>query len=64
MQSDDTHHINFQCDADSNGFFKHYHKNIEHNLVILCKKCHLKVHNNEIQINGYKDTSDGFKIRF
>ena len=62
--SDDTHHINFQCDADSNGFFKHYHKNIEHNLVILCKKCHLKVHNNEIQINGYKDTSDGLKLDF
>ena len=63
-ESSDTHHINFQCNADSNGFFKNYHKNIEHNLVILCKKCHLKVHNNEIIINGYKDTSEGLKLDY
>ncbi len=63
-ESNDTHHINFQCDADINGFFKNYHKNIQHNLVILCKKCHLKVHNNEITINGYKDTSEGLKLDF
>jgi DNA mismatch repair protein MutS len=63
-ESNDTHHINFQCNADNNGFFKNYHKNIEHNLVILCKKCHLKVHNNEITINGYKDTSEGLKLDY
>tara|TARA_B110000858_G_scaffold91225_1_gene105396 strand:- start:2957 stop:6040 length:3084 start_codon:yes stop_codon:yes gene_type:complete len=63
-ESNDTHHINFQCNADIHGFFKNYHKNIEHNLVILCKKCHLKVHKNEIQINGYKDTSEGLKLDF
>lgn len=63
-ESSDTHHINFQSNADSNGFFKNYHKNIEHNLVILCKKCHLKVHNDEIIINGYKDTSEGLKLDY
>jgi DNA mismatch repair protein MutS len=63
-ESDDTHHINFQCNADNNGFFKHYHKNIEHNLVILCKKCHLKVHHDEIIINGYKETSEGLKLDY
>lgn len=63
-ESDDTHHINFQCNADNNGFFKHYHKNIEHNLVILCKKCHLKVHHDEIIINGYKETTEGLKLDY
>jgi len=62
--SHDTHHINFQCNADNKGFFTNYHKNIEHNLVILCKTCHLKVHNDEIIINGYKDTSDGLKLDY
>jgi len=30
----------------------------------LCKTCHLKVHNDEIIINGYKDTSDGLKLDY
>ena len=28
-------------------------------MVILCRKCHVKVHQGEIVINGYADTSMG-----
>jgi DNA mismatch repair protein MutS len=57
----ETHHINFQKDADTNGFFKdlHFHKNEKYNLVSLCKDCHLKVTLSEIVIRGYLQTSDG-----
>lgn len=54
-----THHINFQCDADSDGYHNIYHKNTAHNLVILCKDCHEKVHSNLIEINGYMSTAKG-----
>lgn len=60
----DTHHINFQCDSDENGYFNTFHKNIKHNLVGLCKLCHNKVHNNEIIINGYIETSEGIKLDY
>ena len=41
----DTHHINMQCSADTNGNInKQFHKNTQHNLVVLCKECHIKVH--------------------
>lgn len=51
----DTHHITFQK------FFNKYdfNKNKLSNLVILCKKHHDEVHNNYININGYKDTLNG-----
>lgn len=55
----DTHHIDFQCNADSNGFNGHFHKNSKSNLVSICKKCHVKVHNNEIKINGYIMSTTG-----
>lgn len=58
----ETHHINFQKDADDLNFNKHFHKNSKHNLVSLCRKCHTKVHNGELTINGYIMTSDGIKL--
>jgi DNA mismatch repair protein MutS len=62
----ETHHIHFQKDADTNGFFKdtHFHKNEKYNLVSLCKECHLKVTLSEITINGYLQTSDGVMLDF
>jgi hypothetical protein len=58
----DTHHINYQCDADEEGFFKEYHKNIKHNLVPLCKECHIKEHTNKIDIKGYTQTTKGIVL--
>ena len=37
----------------------HHHKNVKHNLVPLCKACHLKVTNHEMIVTGWKDTSKG-----
>jgi len=39
-----THHINEQCKANENGFINHFHKNMKHNLQILCGDCHRKQH--------------------
>ncbi len=63
----DTHHINFQKDCDCSGYIKnksHIHKNNESNLIVLCKKCHQKVHHEKIIIKGYLQTSDGPIINY
>ena len=39
-----THHLHEQAKADENGIIKHFHKNIRHNLKVLCEKCHQKQH--------------------
>ena len=58
--ADDTHHIKFQCSADSNNIIEgHIQKDTKGNLVPLCKPCHENVHKNLIIIEGYKDTSSG-----
>lgn len=60
------HHINFQSNADSDGYFegKSYHKNTNHNLVVLCESCHHKLHQNQIQINGWKLTNQGRQLDY
>ena len=60
-QAIDTHHIEYQMNSN-NGYFQDFHQNIKYNLVPLCKECHIKEHNGEINIKGYKKTSDGVKI--
>jgi len=60
----DTHHIFEQCTANSNGIIETFHKNTLHNLVVLCKDCHQNVHNGNLIINGYLDTSSGKKLDF
>jgi DNA mismatch repair protein MutS len=60
--AEDTHHIQYQCESDADGNFRDFHKNIKHNLVPLCKKCHKKEHSGEIDIKGYKKTSAGIVI--
>lgn len=39
-----THHIQEQHLADKNGFIGSMHKNIKGNLMILCQKCHMLIH--------------------
>lgn len=55
----DTHHIQFQCNADQTHFNGHYHKNSKFNLVALCKSCHIKVHEGTFTIHGYIQTTKG-----
>jgi DNA mismatch repair protein MutS len=55
----ETHHINYQINADKNGKFENFNKNNNHNLVCICESCHNKEHQGEIGILGYKQTSEG-----
>jgi DNA mismatch repair protein MutS len=62
----ETHHINHQKDCED-GFVKtkkHITKNAKCNVVILCKKCHDKVHNGKISINGYDMTTQGRQLNY
>lgn len=61
-QSVDTHHIRHQSTANNLGQIDHFHKNVEHNLIGLCKNHHQQVHDNEIDIIGYVMTSNGPKL--
>lgn len=62
----DTHHINEQKKCQS-GFVDdkpHIAKHAVSNLVILCKKCHQDVHNGNLEIKGYQDTTEGKKLNW
>jgi DNA mismatch repair protein MutS len=62
----ETHHIHFQSCASNTGHFKElgFHKNVEHNLVCLCRKCHTDVHSGLVNIKGYIATGNGVKLDF
>ena len=62
--AEDVHHIKFQCMADENNMIGHLQKDQESNLVPLCKKCHMNVHNGNLDIYGYMQSSDGIKLDF
>ena len=62
-KAEETHHIKYQKDADTNGFIGHIHKNNKSNLVPLCKECHKKETYGKINIIGWSDTSDGRKLK-
>lgn len=57
----ETHHIEFQSNADEKGFIKNkqFHKNEIFNLVCLCKSCHDKITFGKIQCTGYKNSTNG-----
>ena len=61
--AEETHHIKYQKDADSNGFIGHIHKNNKSNLVPLCKECHKKETYGKINIIGWVDATDGRKLK-
>ena len=60
----DVHHIKHQSIADCNDIIEGVHKDAKCNLVALCKQCHVKVHKNQIEIFGYKQTTKGLKLVF
>jgi DNA mismatch repair protein MutS len=58
----ESHHINFQCDTLLDGKIKkkpYLKKNEIYNLVVLCRRCHVMVHQKYIKIYGYQDTTLG-----
>ena len=60
----DTHHIVEQKIFDKNNNSESFHKNKLSNLVVLCKTHHDNVHNGNLTINGYKDTTNGLLLDF
>ena len=61
----ETHHINFQQSCDENNVVidkKHIKKNDKCNLIVLCDKCHDKIHNNEMKITGKIQTTKGKQL--
>ena len=58
-KASEVHHIKFQSDADQNNMIDHINKNNKSNLVQLCNRCHDKVHNKDLVIKGYTQTSNG-----
>jgi DNA mismatch repair protein MutS len=59
----DVHHIKEQHLSDEHGFIEHYHKNSLFNLINLCKICHDKVHNGELVIDKFIQTTNGVELQ-
>jgi DNA mismatch repair protein MutS len=57
--SKDTHHIQFQSQADKDGYIGTMHKNSAKNLTPLCKICHRQIDTGELEIRGHIETSYG-----
>ena len=64
LDAEDVHHIKYQSTSDDDGYIGYYHKNIKHNLVPLCRKCHNETHQDKCQINGYIKTSNGIELDY
>ena len=62
--SDETHHIKEQKDADENGNIGSIHKNNLSNLCPLCKNHHAEITHGKLFIKGYLDTSEGLKLDY
>ena len=63
--AEDVHHIKFQCEANNNKIIDDFLvKDNKSNLVPLCKICHNKVHNGNLEIYGYKQTSNGIVLDY
>lgn len=61
----EVHHIVQQKDADQNGnVLGRFHKNAKHNLVHICETCHRSIHDGDIEVSGYSQTSSGIELIF
>ncbi|HSW76972.1 MAG TPA: hypothetical protein VLG50_07990 [Candidatus Saccharimonadales bacterium] len=58
-----THHITHQAEFKKMNQIP-FDKNVKHNLVVLCEKCHEDIHSNKRKIYGYRQTSDGVELQF
>tara|TARA_B100000475_G_C15029369_1_gene327316 strand:- start:1535 stop:4558 length:3024 start_codon:yes stop_codon:yes gene_type:complete len=60
----DVHHLQYQEDADSNGYIttnEVFHKNHVANLINICEKCHKEIHKSHKKM-CVKKTTDGYSI--
>ena len=58
----DTHHLQFQENADKKGIINNeFHKNKKANLINLCFECHQKIHKENKQLKKVK-TNRGYEL--
>jgi DNA mismatch repair protein MutS len=55
------HHLQYQRDADKDGYIKHFHKNHLANLASICESCHTHIHEDGLVFEK-KKTLDGKTI--
>ena len=58
-QSEETHHIEEQHNANNYGIIGDIHKNRLSNLIALCKKCHCKITHDNLLVSSKIMTTDG-----
>ena len=62
----ETHHINWQKDCKDNRVIDkpYLAKNSKYNLLTVCSECHDKIDRNEIEIDGFMQTSKGKILKY
>jgi DNA mismatch repair protein MutS len=62
----ETHHIVEQHTANVDGILEKekIHKNRKSNLITVCAECHDSIHNKEIKINGFQQSSVGVELNW
>jgi DNA mismatch repair protein MutS len=64
QKASEVHHIKHQKNSDEKGMNGTQKKNVKHNLVALCSKCHHKTHRGKLDISGYVATSEGIQLNY
>ena len=62
QKAEDTHHLQYQSNADNNGYIDTFHKNHSGNLIALCKDCHKNIHKETTKGHVRRKTLDGRNI--
>uniref|UniRef100_A0A6C0KGI2 DNA mismatch repair proteins mutS family domain-containing protein n=1 Tax=viral metagenome TaxID=1070528 RepID=A0A6C0KGI2_9ZZZZ len=57
----DVHHLQFQKNADKDGYIKTFNKDHKANLINICKKCHNEIHQNNKEFKKVK-TTKGYEL--
>ena len=57
----EVHHLQYQNDANEDGFIGTFHMNHPSNLINICEKCHNKIHAENKKFRKIK-TSEGVKL--
>jgi DNA mismatch repair protein MutS len=57
----ETHHLQYQCNSNKNGYIDAFHKDHSANLASICESCHINIHSLGL-VYERKKTLDGYEI--
>ena len=57
----ETHHLQYQCNSNKNGYIDVFHKDHSANLASICESCHTNIHSLGL-VYERKKTFDGYEI--